>query len=165
MSHVEKEIGTAQLFDCTAIMQLLPHRGDALFLDSATVKGWSVEAVASWQRQHPHFVGHFPDMPVVPAVFLVEAAAQSAGVAIMSAHGEDGKLVRNDQILVLAGIKDALIHNVVRPAEQIRLTVDVEPVFENSYFSVTAVGRNRHGEKVLSAVLMIALVAQDGLKA
>jgi 3-hydroxyacyl-[acyl-carrier-protein] dehydratase len=165
MSQVDTRAGTALAFDYTAITHLLPHRGDALFLDSATVNGWHVDAEASWAPQHPHLAGHFPDSPVVPAVFLVEAAAQAAGVAIMHASDDAGRLVRDDQILVLAGIKDVLIHKALRPSEPIRLAVDVEPAFENSYFFVTAAGHDRLGEKVVSAGLTIARVARSGLKA
>mgnify|MGYP001606289747 CR=1 FL=1 len=63
------------------ICLLLPHRDHALFLLDAVVEGPHVTGTACWADSHPHLTGHFPGLPIVPGVFLIEAAAQLGGTA------------------------------------------------------------------------------------
>ena len=91
----------------------LPHREPFIFVDqvNALVPGESAEAVKVFPAQTPFFAGHFPGAPLVPGVILVEALAQTAGLAA----GQQGKSFR------LAAIKTMKFPSAVGPDEGVNL--------------------------------------------
>ena len=64
------------------IEAILPHRPPFLWVDRVESVEPGVRCVASKRidPQEPFFAGHFPGEPILPGVFLVEAAAQTAGI-------------------------------------------------------------------------------------
>src|SRR5690349_25117287 len=71
------------LLDQSQIEALIPHRAGILFVREA----WIVEddhyrASVCWTMDSPGLSDHFPGQPVVPAVYMIEAAAQLAGIGI-----------------------------------------------------------------------------------
>src|SRR5512143_1905251 len=76
------------------IEALIPHRPPSLWLDRIDEIEPGVRCVASKSLpvDAPCFAGHVPGHPILPGVFLVEAAAQAAGVMLAagvsaSTHG------------------------------------------------------------------------------
>ena len=69
------------------IEALIPHRPPFLWVDRIESLEPGVRCVASKfvAAGAPCFDGHFPGRPILPGVFLVEAAAQAAGVMLASA--------------------------------------------------------------------------------
>jgi 3-hydroxyacyl-[acyl-carrier-protein] dehydratase len=64
------------------IMRLLPHRYPFVMIDRiinirGDERGTGIKNVTI---NEPHFLGHFPDNPVMPGVLLIEGMAQTAGV-------------------------------------------------------------------------------------
>lgn len=74
--------------------ELLPHRPPFLFIDEITAltPGISCQAVWRLSGEEPFFAGHFPGAPTLPGVLMVEAIAQTAGCAAMSANDFGDKL-------------------------------------------------------------------------
>ena len=70
------------------IEAILPHRPPFLWVDHVLSVEAGVRCVASKRidPEAPFFAGHFPGDPILPGVFLVEAAAQTAGI-MMGASG------------------------------------------------------------------------------
>ncbi len=79
------DINATPIMDINRIKSLLPHRYPFLLVDKVmemtdntiiTVKGITFNEM--------HFIGHFPDEPVMPGVLQVEAMAQSVGLLVLS---------------------------------------------------------------------------------
>lgn len=71
-----------QTFDIGRIHQLLPHRYPFLMVDRITdIRGDDHGiGIKNITVNEPHFLGHFPENPVMPGVLVIEGMAQTAGV-------------------------------------------------------------------------------------
>lgn len=62
----------------------------------------------------PFFQGHYPEVPIMPGVLIVEAMAQASGIALAtSAH--------LDALPLLAGVDGARFRKPVTPGDQLRI--------------------------------------------
>jgi 3-hydroxyacyl-[acyl-carrier-protein] dehydratase len=97
-----------------AIENLLPHRGDIFACQHLVVHGpHHFTGSASWPLENSFIRGHFPGLPVVPGVLLIEAMAQLAGAGLLSGDPY-ARSLPGDMIGVLASIrKCAFTHPVV----------------------------------------------------
>jgi 3-hydroxyacyl-[acyl-carrier-protein] dehydratase len=73
--------------ELSEIERLIPHRPPFLWIDRVEElePGVRCVAVKFVDPENPIFAGHFPDKPILPGVFLIEAVAQTAGVMLGSA--------------------------------------------------------------------------------
>ena len=104
------------------IMRILPHRYPFLLVDRIVELEPGVRAVGikNVSANEPQFTGHFPGRPIMPGVLMVEALAQTAGVAVLSLDEYRGKLG------LFAGIDDCRFRRLVQPGDTLRLEVTVE---------------------------------------
>lgn len=107
--------------DVVAIRDRLPHRYPFLLLDRVIEleEGRRAVGIKNVTVNEPFFNGHFPVLPVMPGVLVLEALAQLAGVVLYNGIGSQGK------IPLFAGIDNARFRRVVHPGDQLRLEVDV----------------------------------------
>ncbi|MCJ8337787.1 MAG: 3-hydroxyacyl-ACP dehydratase FabZ [Pseudomonadales bacterium] len=70
------------MMDVNEIRQYLPHRYPFLLVDRVEelVLGESIKAYKNVTINEPFFNGHFPDLPVMPGVLILEAMAQASGI-------------------------------------------------------------------------------------
>lgn len=77
---------TSQLLsaDIQMIQRILPHRYPFLLVDRVVdIDGTSSAiGIKNVTMNEPHFQGHFPGMPIMPGVTIVEAMAQTAAVMV-----------------------------------------------------------------------------------
>jgi 3-hydroxyacyl-[acyl-carrier-protein] dehydratase len=83
--------------DVLRIMEMIPHRYPILLVDRIIefVPGERAVGLKNVTMNEPHFQGHFPSMPVMPGVLIVEAMAQTAAIMVVNTLGKEseGKLV------------------------------------------------------------------------
>ena len=108
--------------DIREIMQSLPHRYPFLLLDRVLEmkNGERLVALKNVTYNEPFFQGHFPGVPVMPGVLIIEAMAQAGAVLVLHDMKD-----RGDKLVYFAGIDKARFRRPVRPGDQIRMTLDV----------------------------------------
>lgn len=73
------------VMDVNKIKTLLPHRYPFLLVDKVMeVSDNYIVAIKNATFNEMHFLGHFPEEPVMPGVLHVEAMAQCAGILVLS---------------------------------------------------------------------------------
>ena len=133
------------------IMRILPHRYPFLLVDRIIELEPGKRAVGIKQvtANEPQFTGHFPDRPIMPGVLMVEALAQTAGVAVQTLDEYRGKLG------LFAGIDDCRFKRLVTPGDTLRLEVTVEKL-RGMFGRVRAVA-SVEGEVAAEATLSIII--------
>jgi UDP-3-O-[3-hydroxymyristoyl] N-acetylglucosamine deacetylase/3-hydroxyacyl-[acyl-carrier-protein] dehydratase len=113
----------AQEWDISAIMDIMPHRYPLLLVDRIIdlEEGKRVVGLKNVTINEPFFVGHFPGHPIMPAVLIIEAMAQTGGVLLLSTVDDPaGKLV------YFMGIDNAKFRRPVRPGDQLRFELTLQ---------------------------------------
>jgi UDP-3-O-[3-hydroxymyristoyl] N-acetylglucosamine deacetylase / 3-hydroxyacyl-[acyl-carrier-protein] dehydratase len=73
------------ILDINQIKELLPHRYPFLLVDKIIrILPDGIIGVKNVTGNEPFFQGHFPDEPIMPAVLLVEAMAQTGGLFVLN---------------------------------------------------------------------------------
>ncbi len=110
--------------DILEIMRHLPHRYPFLLVDRVLEcePGKGIVALKNVTMNEPHFTGHFPHMPVMPGVLILEALAQAA--AILS-YVTEGKVPDDSSVVYFAGIDGARFKKPVVPGDQLILKAEI----------------------------------------
>ena len=73
------------LLDINQIKELLPHRYPFLLVDKVVEMGSDyIVGIKNVTMNEMHFLGHFPNEPIMPGVLIIEAMAQCAGLLVLS---------------------------------------------------------------------------------
>jgi beta-hydroxyacyl-ACP dehydratase FabZ len=140
-------------YDILEILKYLPHRYPFLLVDRVInlVPGESVVALKNVTFNEPFFQGHFPDVPVMPGVLILEALAQAGGVLayVSSLENIEGNLV------YFTGIDNARFRKPVIPGDQLVLEAQITKV-RSRIVKLRGVAKV-NDEKVAEADLMAAI--------
>ena len=109
--------------DKDQIKKLLPHREPMLLIDKLIniVSLKSATGIVNVKKGSFYLEGHFPDQPVMPGVFIVEAFGQAA--AALTAHGIDPKEYKN-KLVYLMGVDKARFRHPVIPDCELHLDIE-----------------------------------------
>ncbi len=101
------------------ILSILPHRYPFLLVDRVDelVPGDHIRAYKNLTFNEPFFQGHFPGVPVMPGVLIIEAMAQTG--VILVAHSFPEFKEHPDQIYLFTGIEKARFRSPVRPGDKL----------------------------------------------
>jgi 3-hydroxyacyl-[acyl-carrier-protein] dehydratase len=110
------------MHDIHDILKILPHRYPLLLIDRVLElkRKERIVAIKNVTINEPFFNGHFPGLPIMPGVLIVEAIAQAGG-ALLLTEVEDHR----DKVMVFTGIDRAKFRKPVSPGDQLRLEVAV----------------------------------------
>ena len=108
--------------DVAGIMSSIPHRYPFLLVDRVLEMdpGKRIVALKNVTVNEPFFPGHFPGVPVMPGVLIVEALAQAGAVLLL--HNQPN---RASQLIYFTGIDAARFRRAVVPGDQLMLEMEV----------------------------------------
>jgi 3-hydroxyacyl-[acyl-carrier-protein] dehydratase len=108
--------------DIHDILKILPHRYPFLLIDRVLElkRKERIVAIKNVTINEPFFNGHFPGLPIMPGVLIVEAIAQAGG-ALLLTEVED----RTGKVMMFTGIDRAKFRRPVSPGDQLRIEVEV----------------------------------------
>ena len=136
----------------SGVRQILPHREPMLFIDSVPwlKKGREITAEYTVDPDHEAFRGHFPDDPVFPGVFSIEAMAQAADIMMLTLEEHKGK------IPVLYEVRRAECRYMIRPG--MKLEIHASLIRERREFGLAEARCQIFCEGKLAAAAEITLV-------
>jgi 3-hydroxyacyl-[acyl-carrier-protein] dehydratase len=139
--------------DVPDVLAVLPHRHPFLFVDRCleVEEGRRARCLKNVSHGEPFFVGHFPGLPVMPGVLILEAMAQTAAFAVPQEGGQIG---------LLAGVESARFRRQVVPGDQLELEAEITALRHG-------LGRARcrarvAGDVAAEAEILFALRARPG---
>ena len=140
------------VFDIKLIMQHLPHRYPFLLVDRvvAFTKDKYIKAIKNVTINEPFFQGHFPDMPIMPGVLIVEAMGQAGGVLVIESAPDESQ----GKPILFMGFDKVRFRKPVVPGDQ--LILELEMLKKRSKVVKMAAVATVDGKTVAEAELMAA---------
>lgn len=106
--------------DIKGILNCLPHRYPFLLVDRVVscVPSKRINAYKNVSFNEPFFQGHFPGLPVMPGVLIMEALAQAGALMVLCDWpGEE----INDIIFLFSGMENVKFRQPVVPGDRLDL--------------------------------------------
>jgi 3-hydroxyacyl-[acyl-carrier-protein] dehydratase len=154
MEPQEKKATSECPISVERIMEMIPHRYPFLMIDKIIemVPDQYAIGLKNVSVNEQHFIGHFPNRPVMPGVLIIEAMAQTSAVLVVETLGKDseGKLV------YFMSIDEARFRKPVVPGDSLHIRVDKMQSRRNVWkFACTAtVEGTKVAEAVISAMIL-----------
>jgi len=110
------------VYGITEIMKILPHRYPFLLVDRIVEldPDKRIVGLKNVTVNEPFFPGHFPGMPVMPGVLIIECMAQVGGILLYRDLPD-----RHAKLIYFTGIENARFRKPVIPGDQLRLEIEL----------------------------------------
>ena len=114
--------------DLNEILQRLPHSFPFRMIDRILEiePGKRAVALKNVSIDEPYFQGHFPKEPVMPGILILEALAQTGGIAFHSSFEKE-----EETIPFLAAVDRFRLNKRVVPGDQIIMEAEIQHIFSN----------------------------------
>jgi 3-hydroxyacyl-[acyl-carrier-protein] dehydratase len=147
--------------DIHEILRILPHRYPFLLIDRVIdlTRKQRIVALKNVTINEPFFAGHFPGVPIMPGVLIVEAIAQAGGALLLTEVPD-----REQKLMVFTGIERARFRRPVLPGDQLRIEVEVKAWREGGERNAVRMEGIAYvdGKRVAEAIVTCQLVAKAG---
>lgn len=142
--------------DILRIMELIPHRYPMLLVDRVIdlVEGESAVGIKNVTMNEPQFTGHFPAMPVMPGVLIVEAMAQTAAIVVVDSLGESSM----GNLVYFMTIENARFRRPVTPGDTMHIHVSKIQSRKNVW---KFKGEAKVGDVLCAEATFSAMIVQD----
>ncbi len=112
-----------KVYDIVEIMKILPHRYPFLLIDKIIElePGKKVVALKNVTINEPFFQGHFPEMPIMPGVLIIEGMGQAGGVLAF----ETMPVERRGDLIYFMGMDKVRFRKPVLPGDQLIFRVKI----------------------------------------
>ena len=106
-----------KIYDIAEIMKFLPHRYPFLMVDKIIElkPGKKVVELKNVTINEPFFQGHFPDIPIMPGVLIIEGMGQAGGVLAF----ESMPVERQGDLIYFMGMDKVRFRKPVVPGDQL----------------------------------------------
>ena len=151
------EIEQKVVFNITDILRILPHRYPFLMVDRIVEleSGKRIVGLKNVTINEPFFQGHFPGVPVMPGVLVIEAMAQVAGIMT---YAEEPDI--KEKLIYFTGIENAKFRRPVVPGDQLR--IEMELLNRRNHFGTMKGRAEVDGRLVAEATVRFAIVDRPG---
>ena len=141
------------VYTVSDILKILPHRYPFLLVDRivALEPDKRIVGLKNVTVNEPFFQGHFPGVPVMPGVLIIESMAQVAGVLIYRDLPEKEK-----KLIYFTGIENAKFRRPVTPGDQ--LLVEMELLVRRNNFGKMSGRATVDGKLAAEATVLFAIV-------
>ena len=111
------------VWDINLIQEVMPHRYPFLLVDRIIEfeNRKRVVGIKNVTMNEPFFPGHFPGHPIMPAVLIIEAMAQTGGVLLLNTV-DDPK----NHLVYFTRIDKAKFRRPVLPGDQLRFELELK---------------------------------------
>ena len=109
--------------DIQLIQRIIPHRYPFLLVDKVVEINYlkSATGIKNVTFNEPYFQGHFPNIPIMPGVYIIEALAQTAAVMV----GVSLNLADKNLLIFFMGLDKCKFRRKVVPGDTLELKVNV----------------------------------------
>jgi len=109
-------------WDINLILDIMPHRYPFLLVDRIIEleDKKRVVGIKNVTMNEPFFVGHFPGHPIMPAVLIIEAMAQTGGVLLLNTVDDPKKY-----LVYFTRVDKAKFRRPVLPGDQLRFELEL----------------------------------------
>ncbi len=113
------------MHDINHILSVLPHRYPFLLVDRIEEMGDDrIVGIKNVTANEPFFQGHFPELPVMPGVLIIESMAQVGAVLLLTCGPKRGENFA-DKVVLFSAIEKARFRKPVLPGDQLRIELGV----------------------------------------
>ncbi len=109
------------MLESNEIQEIIPHRNPFLLVDRIIEmeEGKRAVGIKNVSANEPFFQGHFPGLPIMPGVLIMEALAQVGCVLILKMPEY------HDYLVLFAGLDDVKFKRKIIPGDQLRLEMEL----------------------------------------
>lgn len=106
------------------IKEYLPHREPMLFVDRVLeLSDDRIVIESDISLEAYYFKGHFPGMPIMPGVIIIETVAQAGALLVSLTRG-----LEDDKFIAFSNVESAKFKRPVYPNEILRVEVCIEKI-------------------------------------